>query len=323
MPPNDIQEPKFVHQDELRRIGPVLQKPAQGRLLWEWLSEKHPFYSADQWRVEIETGHITVNQQVTCDPFQSLHQGDRLARIHPLEEEPEVDTEMSVVWRDEDIAVVVKPAGLPMHEAAYFRRKTVHWILPRLLKGDWHATHRLDRETSGLLVCARGSHVRKQLAEAFEHGLVEKTYLALCYGVCSQRHWVCRKPIIPAISPKDKAHCTDSVPNAGLRAETHFKLLKNSCDQNLSLIEAQPKTGRTHQNRVHLASEGFPIVGDKVYARNSELFRLYLRDGNTPEVRALAGADNHRLHAWKVSFQHPISGRDVFIEAPIPDSFTL
>lgn len=314
---------EFVEKDDLRRIGPQLQKVAEGKLLWNWLSENFLFFSSERWLEEITLGRITVNQRIEKDPHRILKLGDQLGRVHPLSEEPEVNTSIEIVWQDDQIAVISKPAGLPMHEAALFRRKTVHWILPRLLKGDWHAAHRLDRETSGILICAKGTKLREQLAKSFERGEVEKTYLAVCDGVSHLTHWTDERSVILPKSAHDKARCavTEEEINVALSAKTECSVLKTS--QNKSWVQAIPRTGRTHQIRVHLASIGLPLCGDKVYGRNTKAFELYLKDGNTDEVKRLAGMPHHLLHAWKVKFIHPVTKETIFVTANPPEIFEL
>ena len=306
----------YIELDELRRLGPAIGRIGVGMRLGIWLSENYQFFSPSQWLEEISAGRITVNQFVVCSFDYVLKSNDQLARLHPISEEPVVDTRIEILFQQGDIAVVSKPAGLPMHEAAFFRRNTVHWLLPRLLGPDWYAVHRLDRETSGVLLCARGRDLRKTLAQQIETGAVHKTYMALCDGVSEQDEWTESSSIIGGASPHDPARCGDETHERAQAAVTKFKVHQRSA--NRSLIEANPITGRTHQIRVHLAHAGLPIIGDKIYGRDSGVFADYIKNGNTPEVQERAGYARHLLHAYSISFVDPGTSGTHQVISPLP-----
>lgn len=306
----------YIDIDELRRIGPPIAGSGVGARLGSWLAENYLFYSPSQWLQEIAEGRITVNETIVRSPDYPLVLNDRLGRIHPISEEPKVNTNIEVLFQRGDIAVVEKPAGLPMHEAAFFRRNTVHWLLPRLLGADWHAVHRLDRETSGVLLCARGRVLRKTLALQLEQGKVQKTYMAVCDGVPTRDEWIESSPIIPAQSPHDPALCTTHDDERGQKAVTNFKVRGKYNGR--ALIEANPLTGRTHQIRVHLAHAGLPIVGDKIYGRDPQVFAAYIRDGNTRSVQELAGHERHLLHAYGIIFVDPTTSEQYSVTCQVP-----
>ncbi|MCX6117572.1 MAG: RluA family pseudouridine synthase [Proteobacteria bacterium] len=314
-----------IPKEELRRIGPQISQPPNGATLIEWLSKNFSFFTKDQWQTQIDANFITINQQIVTDGKRLLALGDQIARIHPLNEEPNVNTNLEIIWLDGDFAAINKPAGLPMHESAYFRRKTVHWLIKGRLSPEWDAAHRLDRETSGIVLCGRTQEARKQLALLIENRKAKKTYLALCQGLFNlpSAIWIDKRSIIPAKGPTDKATCllsqddSDSFP-ASQTAETHFQWTSSLTDK-LHLIEAQPITGRTHQIRVHLANSGLPILGDKIYGPNEDTFKRYISEGNSIEVQKMAGAPNHCLHASKIEFLHPVANTNISITTPIPD----
>ena len=303
----------YIDIDELRRIGPPIEQTGVGVELAAWLGSRYLFYSPTEWLREIHEARVTVNQRVMTNPKYPLAFRDKLARIHALSEEPAVDTTFELLYREGDIAVVAKPAGLPMHEAGFYRRKTVHWLLPKFLGPDWHAVHRLDRETSGVLVCARGRRMREALAKQIEHGGVEKVYLAVCRGDPVRDAWVEERPIVPARSPLEASYCSDDA--NGQTAVTSFQVLQRK--NSYALIEATPRTGRTHQIRVHLAHAGLPLVGDKIYGPNKDVFSAYIKDGNTNAVQALAGHARHLLHAHRVVFHHPFKDEIISVESPM------
>ncbi|MCX6124853.1 MAG: RluA family pseudouridine synthase [Proteobacteria bacterium] len=293
----------FVRPEDIRGLGPAINAGCSGESLLAWVQKKYPFLSPLSWKQHIEAGKVTINEQVEWNVDRALAPGDRLGRVHLISDEPPVDTNLTVLWSDNDIAVISKPAGLPMHEAGFFRRKTVSWLLKPLLGENWAAVHRLDRETSGLVLCGRGGDTRRILAEGFRHNLIEKAYLAVCVGHSSRTRWTDTRPILQASSSRERATCL-KIPVAGsVSAETHFELM--STDFNRSTVVALPKTGRTHQIRVHLGTAGLPIVGDKVYGSDPDVYARYLSEGNTLCVQKLAGHSHHLLHAWKLKFQVP------------------
>ncbi len=311
----------YIELDELRRLGPPIGRMGVGMRLVKWLSETYLFFSQTQWLEEISAGRVTVNQFVVCASDYLLKSNDQLARVHPISEEPVVDTRIEILFQRGDIAVVSKPAGLPMHEAAFFRRNTVHWLLPRLLGSDWHAVHRLDRETSGVLLCARGRGLRKTLARQIETGAVHKTYMALCDGVTEQDEWTESSPIIGGASAHDPARCGEVTHERAQSAVTKFKVHQRSA--NRSLIEANPITGRTHQIRVHLAHTGLPIIGDKIYGRDPAVFADYIKNGNTPEVQERAGYARHLLHAYSICFINPSTNKSQTVVSPLPNEMCV
>jgi 23S rRNA pseudouridine1911/1915/1917 synthase len=310
----------YIVLDELRRLGPPMGQKDVGLRLGNWLSENYLFCSQNEWLEEISKGRVTVNQFVACSPDYVLRLNDQLSRVHPLSEEPTVDTRIEILFQCSDVAVVSKPAGLPMHEAGFFRRNTVHWLLPRLLGPDWHAVHRLDRETSGVLLCARGRALRKTLAQQIEAGAVHKTYMALCDGVSELDEWTESSPIIGGASPHDPARCGDESHERAQTAVTRFKVHQRSA--NHSLIEANPVTGRTHQIRVHLAHVGLPIIGDKIYGRDPGVFADYIKNGNTQAVQERAGHARHLLHAYSISFVNPLTRERHLVVSPVPEEMS-
>ncbi len=297
--------------EELRRIGSRLQIVATDQKLGDWLTGSFPFFTRDEWLSQIKSGLITVDQKVIVDPDYRLSRDQQIARLHPISEEPDVNTSLKVLWQDCAIAVVEKPAGLVMHESSLFRRKTVDWVLSTVLGSGWHPVHRLDRETSGVLLCAKGTSLRRMLAKALEKGEIHKAYLAHCCGVPLQESWTEARPIIPANSPRGRASIGNLGDEHAHHATTLFRLLKQYSDS--CLIEAKPKTGRTHQIRVHLQASGLPVIGDKLYGADQQIFSSYLSQGNSEFVKSIAGCDFHRLHASELCFTHPLSGEEIHV----------
>ena len=289
--------------NETRRLGSAIDAKFMGRRIDDYLAEFFPFFSRSGWQREIERAVVLVNGIPARKPAQRLQWGDELCRIHPLSEEPEVDTHIPVLWNDGDLAMVMKPAGLPMHESGRYRRRTVVAVLRNILGPTWTHAHRLDRETSGLLLCARSPELRAKLVDIWMLRGVSKTYLAVLSGTTPSDEWTVNLPIkADRFDFSHRAHISDE----GDEAVTEFRVLARG--ENATLVEAKPVTGRTNQIRVHAAAIGFPLIGDKVYGPNDEVHDLYRKEGNTEQVQEMAGFSRHALHAWKMAFAHPVSG---------------
>ncbi len=300
--------------EETRRLGLPIDEQAVGRRLDEYLAGKFPFFSRAAWQREIFNGVVLVNGNKARKPSQRLQMGDELRRLHPFEEEPEVDTNMRILWCDGELAAVVKPAGLPMHEAGYYRRRTVAGVLPEVLGAGWTPVHRLDRETSGLLLCARQPAIRARLTDMWTHKQVRKTYLAVASGHPEQDLWDVNLAIK---SERYERTNRSEISEQGDAASTVFRVLGRG--KTASLLEAKPLTGRTNQIRVHVAAAGYPLIGDKVYGADPSILELYRKEGNSARVKELAGFPRHALHAWKLNLIHPLTGKDVQLECPLSD----
>ena len=299
---------------ETRRLGTAIDDQSSGLRLDEFLADKFPFFSRTGWQREITRGVVQINGLAARKSAQRLQLGDELCRLHPLGEEPDVDMEMPILWNDGELAAVFKPAGLPMHEAGHYRRKTVAGVLPKILGPDWCPVHRLDRETSGLLLCARRPNVRAVLTEMWTNREVKKTYLAVTHGVPVDDSWIVNLPIkADRFDRTNRAVVSDD----GLEAVTKFQTLAKC--ENGALLEAKPLTGRTNQIRVHLSALGMPIVGDKVYSDNATILELYRKEGNTPRVQDMAGFPRHALHATSLIFTHPLNGNEIQLHSALPD----
>lgn len=299
---------------ETRRLGPPVKQEIVGRRLDEYLASEFPFFTRSGWQKEITLGHVLVNDKVIYKSSARLHLGDELARFHPLDEEPEVDTNVELLWSDGDIAVVSKPAGLPMHESGRYRRRTVAGVLPGVLGDGWAHVHRLDRETSGALVCGRTPEMRAALVESWTRRGVDKTYLGITVGVPKDVRW---RVDLPIQAERHERTNRAVISSTGDPASTAFRILALS-EQN-ALIEAKPYTGRTNQIRLHLSATGLTLVGEKVYGVDPMILEIYRNEGNSVRVQEMSGFPRHALHASRISFEHPIHSKVVSVEAPLPD----
>lgn len=286
----------------------VLPPEEAGERLDRVLAARFPQVSRAQLQRLIRCGAITVNG-TAVRPAYRLTPGDRITVTFP--EEPTVGPEpfpLDILYEDEHLLVVNKPAGMVVHPAARVVSGTlVNALLahcPQVadVGGPDRAgiVHRLDRETSGLIVVAKSPEIHAALQRQFQRRLVRKTYVALVEGQVHPREGIVEVPI--GRDPKDRTRRT--VSRTGRPAVTQYRVIEVFPQQ--TLLEVRPHTGRTHQIRVHLAWLGYPIVGDRVYGRRRQTLL----------------PDRHFLHARDLAFTHPVTGEKLALSTPLPVELT-
>jgi 23S rRNA pseudouridine1911/1915/1917 synthase len=254
----------------------------------------------------IKTGSVLVNGQPSKASYQT-QTGDEVSVFVPDDAEEPVLPEalpLDIVFEDPHIIVVNKASGMVVHPALGHSSGTlVNALLahcPEIANvgGLERAgvVHRLDRDTSGLLVVAKDDEIRQALQRQFKRRQVDKVYTALVEGRLSPREGIVDAPI-----GRDRAERKRmAVVRSGREARTHYQVSEYLGEH--TLVEVRPRTGRTHQIRVHLAWIGHPLVGDSVYGSRRQ--RLL--------------ADRHFLHATRLGFVHPATSGEVEFEAPLP-----
>lgn len=277
-----------------------------GQTILEVLEALFSHVPREEWLGQFAARNLLDPRGKVAVPEQRTRAGEEWTRVFPGTVEPAVNAAVKVLWEDEAIVVLDKPAPLPMHPCGRFNRNTLAYFL----HAAWHPekprpAHRLDANTRGLVVCARTRHFAKLLQPQFTRGEVEKIYLARVHGHPAEDGFT----IDAAISDEATRLGAREIEDDGLAALTEFRVLRRDAD-GTSLLEARPITGRTNQIRIHLWHAGYPIVGDPVY----------LPEGGRGMVQTLAVGDPPMaLHAWKLSFRHPRSGERMDFEAELPE----
>ncbi len=236
------------------------------------------------------------------------------------EEELVVETKYEILYEDEFFLVADKPAPLPVHAVGRFKEKNLLSFLTRDLRveaGHLRIVNRLDSETSGLVIVAKGGEVAGRLGLLFEKRRVYKEYRAVVLGV--------PEPSKGNISISLGTDSTNShnirIPDSlGQSASTDYEVLE--VWKEYSTLKIIPRTGRTHQIRAHLAFLGHPVLGDKIYI-DPRIFERYIHEGWQEEMLAVVGAKRLCLHAVKLEFTHPKTGASMKFESPVPVCFDL
>lgn len=245
----------------------------------------------------------TLDIDVSPDILKIWETKEVFTRVIHKKLEPE-----RILYQDEDILVYDKPSGLIVHSPDHKTDEVslIEQIEDYLVTRGWKPSgtfahpalaHRIDRDTSGIIISCLNRQSYEHMAEQFRTRKVEKTYHALVAGVPEPREWVINAPLLRIDTEKTDEAKVVVDPN-GQSAETSYKVLKTWTKNDWSLVELHPKTGRTHQIRVHMAHIGHPLIGDKRYGGPSVT--------KFPELKDLHGRKGHLLHAIEIVFQNPI-----------------
>jgi RluA family pseudouridine synthase len=232
--------------------------------------------------------------------------GERYLHLIPATREPDVNADIHLLYEDEALVVLNKPAPLPLHPSGRFHRNTLQYLLHQVYQPQRpRPAHRLDANTTGVVVFARTRHFAGVVQSQFERGEVEKTYLARVQGHPPDDEFACDFAI--SADAGELGSRTIDVAS-GLPARTEFRVLKRLAD-GTALVEVRPLTGRTNQIRVHLWQFGFPICGEQTYLPNHQLGVTQTHGIADPPLC---------LHAHHLTFRHPLTRERQTFTAPPP-----
>jgi 23S rRNA pseudouridine955/2504/2580 synthase len=274
------------------------------------------YLTNDQWRQEILAGKLSLADVVVTDPTMMLRGGEILAWDGSGIVEPEVDDRITILYTDEWFIAVNKTGNLPVHPSGRYFNNTLVTLLEDRCGRKVYPVHRIDRETSGVMLLAFDGKSAGALSESLAKG--SKEYLALVHGNFPDKERVVDLPLgrdrESAVSKKQKAWSGGTQ-----KALTRFRKILTAHD--ISLVRCFPETGRLHQIRAHLLAAGYPIVGDKLYGRDETVFLTFIRQGLTPELEERLVLPRSALHAARLVFLHPQTKKEMVIRAPLPKMF--
>ncbi len=258
----------------------------------------------------IEENQILVNRNPVKTSY-AIQKGDSITITIPEAKETTLkpqDIPLDIVYEDDDILVVNKAKGMVVHPAAGNPEGTLVNAVMAHCKGNLSGiggelrpgiVHRLDKDTSGLLIVAKNDKAHIQMSKQIQDREVKKIYIALVRGIISENEATINMPIGRSMQDRKKM----AVTKKGKEAITHFQVLERF--DKYTLLKVKIDTGRTHQIRVHMAEIGHPVVGDMLYSNGKNEF----------------GVEGQMLHATSLDFKHPITQKPLHLEAPLPQYF--
>ena len=292
-----------------RRERLLVPLTAQGERLDRYLVEVLAPTSRKVIKRAIDGGQVFVGGCCVVRAGNLLRGGERIELTVDGESPSSVVPHLSILWQDENLLAINKPAGLPAHPTVSGRPNALDLVSALFAENVGMARpillHRLDADTTGLLLFALTRAANLSLSRQFSEHRIEKTYLALVSGTPPE-HFSVSNHLKAGVRGR-----TVAVISGGLAAQTDFVTL--ACRDGVALVVARPRTGRTHQIRVHLAGLGFPLLGDILYGGMAV---LPLVTGSIPMPR-------HLLHACSLSMIHPLSGQRQTLSAPLPEDFLV
>lgn len=291
----------------------------------KFLATQLPRISRSVLKTLIEDGSVTVNGGKKKAHY-ILKEGQKVTISIPAPQksrEPQPQKiPLEILYEDESLLAINKQAGLVVHPAAGHQDKTlvnaVLYHIGKLAHGSiperQGIVHRLDRDTSGVMVVAKTQEAYESLAHQFKAHYVQKSYLAITCGIPKTVSGIIALPIGRHLKKRKKMTVTER----GRQAVTEYRVLEESGD--FALVLLAPRTGRTHQIRVHLKSLGTPVLCDATYSRRSVFYESELRgEKSKPQEKPLIA--RQALHAKTLTLRHPVTGELVTFEAPLPEDF--
>ena len=285
----------------------IVEKVDENKRIDSYLTGKNENLSRVTIQRLIENEKIKVNGKKVKASYK-IQENDKIELEEEIPKQVSIKAEdipIEVLYEDNDIIVVNKPKGMVVHPACGNPDGTLVNAVMSICKNSLSGiggeirpgiVHRLDKDTSGVIVVAKNDKAHINLSEQIKNHEVEKTYIAVVRGRVKENEATINMPI--GRSEKDRKKM--AVTKKGKEAITHFKVLKRFDDY--TILEVKIETGRTHQIRVHLAQIGYPIIGDATYSSGKNRW----------------GIKGQALHAKSLKFKHPITGQEMYIEAEIP-----
>lgn len=272
----DISTPVHIVAPYISQHNIRITDKESGRLLVDWLSQRFPFRSRDNWQGRIDTGFIHVNGTVGTN-HRVLCTGDSITLVNPRVVEPAVPDKIRMIDDQPDYLVVDKPAPMPVHPGGRYNKNSLVRLLEARGYRSLKIVHRLDAVTSGILLLAKTVDFAKHATSLFSEGKVRKKYIAVVRGVPAEDEVEINQPIRRKCGHVFEWHHDHQ---AGKQAISRFRVIKRLQDR--AIVSCTPITGRTHQLRLHLQFWGHPVIDDPLYAS------AFSKPHHAPQRRAIS-----------------------------------
>lgn len=308
---------------ETRQI--IVHESDQGKRLDAYLAGRYDQFSRTEWQKRIESRHVTVNN-LPARSSRRMQTSECITFDYPLRDEPEVNAEIIKLFEDENYLAVNKPAGLPVHPSGIYKSQTLTALLvTRGILQTPHLLHRLDRETSGVLLLAKNRSAAAIFQKTLRSGNIDKQYLVAVEGVwpaaLDAEGYLYRLP--GSLLPRQRFFSYEYPPTNAKdvqTARTAFVVVRHA--KGLTLLAAKLYTGRMHQIRATAHSLGYPVVGDKLYGIDAELYFKFVDDQMSPEDWQRLRIERSALHCRSMTLQHPYSQQAWHISAELPSDIS-
>ncbi len=304
--------PEAIDAGIPRRLGAPVEARHAGYRIDRYLAEYFPFLARHGWQRRIRADRLFVNQRPTTCNYR-LKEGDELTHLMPPGSEPEVSDDLQLIYQDEFLLAAAKPPNLPMHEGGYYHLNTFVRFVRQKFGDQWSPVHRLDLDTSGLVLCTGNSETREFMASQFRLRSMKKTYLFLSTHRPPAKEWM----VDQALGLIEfRGYARHWLTSDGKPSQTHFEWI----DQRgtLALVRARPVTGRTLQIRLHAMYSGVTILGDKLCSPDPEVYVGYKERGHAEDLNRVTGHRRACLHSESLVYTHP-NGTEQQLNCPMAD----
>ena len=300
-----------------RKITSTVKKDGEGLCILKWLTKRFTYRLESEWKLYIDNKQILINNKEAIST-QKLKIDD-IVTFTPNIEEPEVDTNYTIIYEDDYILGVNKPPNLPCHPSGIYYKNSLWYLLKHIYK-NIHFINRIDRETSGIVLISKDSTIVDKLVKS----ITLKKYIVKVHGnfpdkLLAEGFLYTNTNIKPEeINKVRKKRIFSKAQPANIKSESAKTLFtKLSYNNEISTIEAELFTGRLHQIRASLSSLGYPVVGDKIYGLDESIFIRFINNKLTKEDKQKLRIPHQFLKSSEIKFTHPISNKEIHLKITI------